>query len=98
MQIAADTLLFVFANFDNLLFELPGMLQQLYTCLNCQVLGLDHASGQRDEEKEGESNGNLPHLKGKGWVGMACGYVSPRPAYTGKPCHQKGTLLVAKPY
>src|ERR1043166_2533046 len=97
VQVAADSLLLVFADFDNLLFEFARVLEQGDTRDGGMVAFSHRNSGQSNEEEKSKADGHLPRLNSRRGVGMTQDNVSPGPKDAGQTRDSKSTLVVAQP-
>ena len=79
MQIAPDSLLFVFADLDDLFFESLSVFEQCNTRVRSALLLAHGDAGEADEEEKSKSNGDFPRLDGPIRIRVPQHKVSPRP-------------------
>ena len=83
MKIAPDSLLFIFADLNNLFFESLGMLEQSNARLGCLVLFFRCNSCRGDQEEKGKTDRNLRGLNSSTQIHVPQCDVGPRPE---RPC------------
>src|SRR5712691_3118112 len=97
MQIAADSLLLVLANLDNLAFERSCVLEQLNAGTGGPMPFLGGNAGQSDQKEKRKSDGNLPSLNRWTGIRLTQHEVRPRPKNAGQTGDSKSAFVVTDP-
>src|SRR5712692_11920179 len=97
MKISPDSLLFVFAHFNDLLFESLSVFEQRNARVGSTLLFAHGDTGQSHEKEKSKTDGDFPRLNRCVGVGVAQHKISPGPKHPGQASDDEYAFVVAEP-